>query len=42
LQFGPQFVHIFGTVFREHWAWVLAALAVGLAMWLVARRWRRR
>jgi membrane protein YqaA with SNARE-associated domain len=42
LQFGPQFVRIFGTVFREHWAWVVAALAVGLATALVARRLRRR
>ncbi len=42
LIFGPQFVRIFGTVFREHWRWVLAALAVGLAIWLVVRRLRKR
>src|SRR6266481_4062747 len=41
LIFGPQFVRIFGTVFREHWRWVLAALAVGLAIWLVVRRLRK-
>ena len=42
LRFGPQFVHIFGTLFREHWRWVLAALAVGLAIWLVRIRLKRR
>src|SRR5947209_2626149 len=42
LVFGPQFVRIFATVFREHWAWVLAAVAVGLAVWLVVRRLRKR
>jgi membrane protein YqaA with SNARE-associated domain len=35
LVFGPHFVRIFGSVFREHWPWVLAAVAVGLAIWLV-------
>jgi membrane protein YqaA with SNARE-associated domain len=35
LAFGPQFVHIFGSVFREHWPWVLIAVAAGLAIWLV-------
>ncbi len=34
LVFGPQFVRIFGSVFRQHWAWVLVAVAVGLAVWL--------
>jgi membrane protein YqaA with SNARE-associated domain len=42
LVFGPHFVHIFGTVFREHWAWVLGAVAVGFAIWLVLIRMRRR
>ena len=42
LRFGPQFVHIFGTLFHEHWRWVLAALAVGLAIWLVRIRLKRR
>lgn len=35
LQFGPQFVRIFGNIFREHWPWVLAAAGLGLAIWLV-------
>src|SRR6267154_4173146 len=41
LVFGPQFVHIFGTVFREHWPWVLTAVAVGLAIWLVVIRLKK-
>jgi membrane protein YqaA with SNARE-associated domain len=35
LRFGPQFVNIFGTVVREQWPWVLAALGLGLGIWLV-------
>jgi membrane protein YqaA with SNARE-associated domain len=42
LVFGPQFVRIFGSVFREHWPWVLAAVAVGLAIWLVVIRLKKR
>jgi membrane protein YqaA with SNARE-associated domain len=42
LRFGPQFVHIFGTLFHEHWRWVLAAVAVGLAIWLIRIRLNRR
>ncbi len=38
LKFGPDFVRISGTVFREHFHWVLGAVAVGLAGWLVVRR----
>ena len=42
LIFGPQFVRIFGSVFREHWPWVLTAVAVGLAIWLVVIRLKKR
>jgi membrane protein YqaA with SNARE-associated domain len=42
LRFGPQFVHIFGTLFHEHWRWVLAAVAVGLAIWLIRIRLKKR
>jgi membrane protein YqaA with SNARE-associated domain len=42
LVFGPQFVHISGTVFRQQWALVLAALAAGLAIWLVVIRLKKR
>jgi membrane protein YqaA with SNARE-associated domain len=39
-KFGPQFVPLIGKVFREHLSWVLAAVAVGLAIWLVVLRKR--
>jgi len=42
LVFGPEIVRVSGTILREHWAWVLAAVAVGLAVWLVLRRVRKR
>ena len=42
LVFGPEIVHVSGTIFREHWAWVLAAVAVGLAVWLVLRQVKKR
>jgi membrane protein YqaA with SNARE-associated domain len=42
LLFGPGFVRIFGTVFKEHWPWVLAAFAVGLAIWLLVIRLKKR
>jgi membrane protein YqaA with SNARE-associated domain len=42
LVFGPEIVRVSGTILREHWAWVLAAVAVGLAVWLVVRRVRKR
>jgi membrane protein YqaA with SNARE-associated domain len=42
LKFGPDFVRISGTIFREHFHWVLGAVAVGLAAWLVVRRVKAR
>ena len=42
LVFGPDVVRISGTVFREHWPWVLAAVAAGLAIWLVVISLRKR
>ena len=41
LVFGPQFVRIFGSVFRQHWPWVLVAVAVGL-VWLAVIRVKKR
>jgi membrane protein YqaA with SNARE-associated domain len=38
LKFGPEVAHVSGKLFREHFPWVLAAAAVGLAVWLVVRR----
>jgi membrane protein YqaA with SNARE-associated domain len=42
LKFGPQFVQIFGNLFREHWPPVLAAVGLGLATWLVVWRMQKR
>jgi membrane protein YqaA with SNARE-associated domain len=41
LRFGPQFVRVFGSVFRDHWPWVLGTGAVGLTIWLVVRILRK-
>lgn len=38
LKFGPQIVEVTGTVFRQHFSWVLAAVGLGLVVWLVMRR----
>jgi membrane protein YqaA with SNARE-associated domain len=35
LWFGPQIVELIGTVFRRHIYWVLAAVALGVAIWLL-------
>jgi membrane protein YqaA with SNARE-associated domain len=40
LKFGPDIVRITGDVFRQHFSWVLAAVAMGLVIWLVVRRTR--
>lgn len=42
LWFGPQIVGAMGVVFRQHFAWVLGAIAGGLLVWLLMRRSRRR
>jgi len=38
LWFGPQIVGLTGTVFRRHFYWVLAAVVLGVLIWLL--RWR--
>ena len=38
IEFGPQFVSLTGRIFSEHFSWVLAGVAVALAIWLVVRR----
>jgi membrane protein YqaA with SNARE-associated domain len=40
IEFGPEFVNVAGRVVTQHWEWLLVALAVGLATWLVLRRRR--
>jgi membrane protein YqaA with SNARE-associated domain len=42
LLFGPDFVRISGTLLKEHWPWVLATVVVGLAIWLVVTRLKKR
>ena len=39
--FGPQIVGVLGTVFRRHIYWVLAAVGLGVLVWLLLR-WRKR
>jgi membrane protein YqaA with SNARE-associated domain len=41
IKFGPQFVQVSGDLFRHHLSWVLAAVAVGLGIWLFLLRKRR-
>jgi len=42
LWFGPQIVGVMGTVFRQHFSWVLGAIAGALMVWLLMRRSRIR
>jgi membrane protein YqaA with SNARE-associated domain len=35
LWFGPQIVELSGAVFRRHFYWVLAAVALGMLIWLL-------
>jgi len=36
LWFGPQIVGLMGTVVRQHFWWVLGAVALGMLIWLLA------
>lgn len=38
LWFGPQIVELTGKLFRQHFYWVLAVVAGGIAVWLLVRR----
>jgi membrane protein YqaA with SNARE-associated domain len=42
LWFGPQIVGIVGTMVRQHFAWLLGAIAGGVLVWLLMQRSRRR
>jgi membrane protein YqaA with SNARE-associated domain len=42
LWFGPQIVEVTGTVVRQHFGWLLGAIAGGVLVWLVMRRSKRR
>jgi membrane protein YqaA with SNARE-associated domain len=38
IRFGPDVVHLLGTVFRQHYYLILEAIIVGLVVWFVMRR----
>ena len=38
IKFGPDVVHLFGMLFRQHYEWFLGAIVAGLLVWLVMRR----
>ena len=38
IEFGPDVVHLFGTVLRQHYYWLVGAIAAGLVVWLMMRR----
>jgi membrane protein YqaA with SNARE-associated domain len=42
LWFGPQIIGLAGSLFRQHFYWVLGALVGVLFLWLLVRRSRRR
>jgi membrane protein YqaA with SNARE-associated domain len=42
LWFGPQIVELMGNVVRQHFGWLLGAVAGGVLVWLVMRRSKKR
>lgn len=38
IKFGPDVVHLSGTLLRQHYNWVLGAIVAGLLVWLAMRR----
>jgi membrane protein YqaA with SNARE-associated domain len=42
IRLGPDVVHLFGTVFKQHYYLLLEAIIVGLIVWFVMRRRKRR
>jgi membrane protein YqaA with SNARE-associated domain len=42
IRLGPDVVHLFGTVFKQHYYLLLEAIIVGLIVWYVMRRRKRR
>jgi uncharacterized membrane protein YdjX (TVP38/TMEM64 family) len=42
LWFGPQIVGLMGKLVRQHFSWLLGAVAGGVLVWLVMRRSKRR
>jgi membrane protein YqaA with SNARE-associated domain len=42
LWFGPQIVGLMGMIVRQHFSWLLGAIAGGVLVWLLMRRSRKR
>jgi membrane protein YqaA with SNARE-associated domain len=42
IRFGPDVVHLLGTVFQQHYYLILEAVLVGLMVWLALRRKKRK
>jgi membrane protein YqaA with SNARE-associated domain len=42
LKFGPDVVRLTGDLFRRHYHWGLVAVLVGLVLWLVIRKKKRK
>jgi membrane protein YqaA with SNARE-associated domain len=38
IEFGPDVVHLFGTVLRQHYYWLVGAIVAALVVWLMMRR----
>jgi membrane protein YqaA with SNARE-associated domain len=38
IKFGPQFVQLAGELFKHHFRWVLAAVALGIALYFLLRK----
>jgi membrane protein YqaA with SNARE-associated domain len=42
IKFGPDVVHLFGNMFRQHYYLILEAILVGLVVWLVMRQKKKK
>lgn len=42
IKFGPDVLRLSGTLFQEHYYWILGAIFGGLAVWLVVRSRNKR
>jgi membrane protein YqaA with SNARE-associated domain len=42
IKFGPDVVHLFGTLFKQHYYLLLEAILAGLVVWLVIRRKKKK
>ncbi len=42
IKFGPDVVHLFGTLFKQHYYLLLEAILAGLVFWLVIRRKKKK